>query len=186
MGKPFPLFSKLPHFQFMLPTSLGIISALSSSSCPVGVSQKPPDKAFPAFPEDFGKTTPNLGCLPGKWISSMGRIHGKLSLGTAHSLGKKSNWTPRPPGAEGIQLGFQLEPSENPRRIWERAQPLGTGSCFFATAEGTDFSFNPASPASHSLQNQGGGNVCPVRSVESCLQLGSDLQVAGRDENPRI
>lgn len=25
-----------------------------------------PDKAFPAFPENFGKTTPDLGCFPGK------------------------------------------------------------------------------------------------------------------------
>lgn len=77
----------------------------------------------------------------------MGGINGKLGLGTAHPLGKRGIGPPRPPGAKGIQLGFQSEPSDNPRRIWEWAQHLGTVSYFFAM----DFSFNPVYPISHPL-----------------------------------
>lgn len=103
----FPLFSKFPHFQVMLPSSLGITLALSRSGCPVGVSQ------------------PENELAPGRNSWEAWPWHSTF-------LGKKRNWTLRPPGAKGIQLGFHLEPIDNPRRIWEWAQPpFGTGSCSF-------------------------------------------------------
>lgn len=56
---------------------------------------------------------------------------GSLAL-AQHITWEKEELDPQTSWSLRIQLGFQLEPSDNPRRIWEWAQHLGTVSYFFA------------------------------------------------------
>lgn len=114
----FPLFSELPYFQLVLPTSLGIISALSSSSCPVGVSLI---RLFQLFQRILRKPHQTWDVFQGNEAAPAGGIHGKLSLGTAHSLGKRGFGTPELPEPKAPSLDFG----------WEKSQEdLGMGSAF--------------------------------------------------------